>query len=62
MLRRPFEFTLATTIGVMQQRIRLAAPPWRHQQRIGDELCAVMAALIDQPATWRENRSSTAAT
>jgi hypothetical protein len=38
MLRRPFESTLAAAIGVMQQRIRLTAPPERHQQRIGDEL------------------------
>jgi hypothetical protein len=52
---------LAAAIGVMQQGIGLAAPPDRHHQSIGDELC-VMAVLIDQPTTRRENRSMRAVT
>jgi hypothetical protein len=32
MLRRPFESTLAAAIGVMQQRIRLTAPPENSRQ------------------------------
>jgi hypothetical protein len=52
---------LAAAIGVMQQRIELAAPPDRHHQGIGAS-SAVMVALIEQPTTRRENRSITAAT
>ena len=52
---------LAATIGVMQQRIGLP----RRQiaiTRASVTDCAVIAALIDQPTTRRENRSTTAAT
>jgi hypothetical protein len=52
---------LTATVGVRQQRVRLAAPPDRDHQGIGDDL-AVIAALIDQPTTRRENRSMTAPT
>src|SRR4051794_622570 len=52
---------LAALIGVMQQLIRLATPPDRHQQGVSDNW-AVMPALIDQPTTRRENRSITADT
>jgi hypothetical protein len=37
-LRPPLEFALAAAIGMMQQRIGLAAAPDRHHQGIGDEL------------------------
>jgi hypothetical protein len=44
---------LTATVGMMQQRIGLAPSP---------DHCAVIATLIDQPTTRRENRSITAAT
>ena len=56
-----FAGVLASPVGVMQQGLRLAATPDRHRQSIDDQLCA-MLALIDQPTTRREKRSSTAAT
>lgn len=37
-LRRPVESALAALVRVMQQGIGLAAPPDRHDQRVGDEL------------------------
>jgi hypothetical protein len=48
-------------VRVMQQSVRLAAPPDRHNQSVGDELGRHLA-FIDQPTTRRENRSITAAT
>ena len=38
-MRRTFKSTLAAAIGVMQQRVGLAASPDRHHQRVGHELC-----------------------
>jgi hypothetical protein len=35
---------LAATVGVMQQRVRLASPPDRHHQGIRDELCRHLGA------------------
>ena len=52
---------LAATVGVMQQRIGFP----RRQiaiTRASVTSWAVIAALIDQPTTRRENRSKTAAT
>src|SRR6266851_5042803 len=37
-LRRPLESALAAAIGMMQQRVRFAPSPDRHDQGIGDEL------------------------
>jgi hypothetical protein len=45
----------------MQQRLRPAAPPDRHDQRVGDDL-RLISAFIDQPTMRRENRSRTTAT
>jgi hypothetical protein len=36
-LRRPFESALAALIRVVQQSVRLAATPDRHDERVGDE-------------------------
>ena len=52
---------LAAAIGVVQEGTWLSPAPDRHHQGIGDGL-AVIAALIDQPTTRRQNRSTTAAT
>ena len=46
--------------GMMQQGLG-PAPPNYHYQGVGDEL-GLVVALIEQPTTRRENRSSTAAT
>ena len=46
---------LAAAIRMMQQRIRLAAPPYRHHHPSVTS-CAVIPALIDQATTRRENR------
>jgi hypothetical protein len=45
----------------MQQRVRLAATPDRHDERVGDESRRHLG-LIDQPTTQRDNSSITAAT
>ena len=37
-LRRPFESALAALIRVVQQGVRLAAPPDRHDEGVGDQL------------------------
>jgi len=39
-----FAGVLAAAIGMMQQRVRLAATPDRHHQGIGDQLCRHLGA------------------
>jgi hypothetical protein len=49
-----FAGVFAAAIGVMQQRIGLAAPSDRHHQRIGNELCGYRRTH-GQRTTRREN-------
>ena len=44
----------AASVGVMQQRVGLAAPPDRHHQGIGDELCGHGSAHRPADHTARE--------
>jgi len=51
--RQPAELlarVLAAAIGVMQQRVGLAASPDRYHERIGDELCCHRCA--NRPADY----------